>query len=365
MDKHKILWCKFSSHPIYNYLIKYISKKYNNIDFFITSKNSIFNNNKINEIYLNSKSRLFKIPGTERTPGLKKLFNKVKPDIIITNLYYTLYAYKAYKYAKKNNIKLIINTEEKHNKGLLRKILFPIWDLFVGKKMLNHPNTKILAWSKDSQNFMRKIVKDKSKVKLFLAGVDTNTFYSLKKHKNSNKLKILMAARMVPCKDHHILLKALKVIKQKNILNFELTLLGKSNTPLKTKIVNIIKDYNLEKDVNIIEKIPHDKMRDTYCSHNIFILPSKSEGVGLVVPEAMACGLPVIISDSVGAKDYVIEEKNGLIFKTGDYNDLVEKIIQISKMNLEAMGKSAETHIKENYNIEKVSNYFYSLIINN
>lgn len=364
MKKYKILWSKYSSHPIYNNLIESLKKNFYNIEFFIASKKLIFKNEKIKFEYLSIGKKILKIPGTERTPNLEKIFNKIKPNIIITNLYYSLYSYKAYKYAKRNNLKLIINTEEKHKKTIIRKILFPIWDYTVGKKMLNYKNTLILAWSKDSYKFMKNLVKNKNKVKLFLAGIDTKFFYINKINKKTESLNILMVARIIPCKDHITLLKALNKIKNENILNFKLTLLGKTDTKFKNTIIKKINKYNLENNINVIDKIPHNQVVNIYNSHDILILPSKSEAVGLVVPEAMASGLPVIISDSVGAKDYVIENENGLIFKTGDHNDLANKIIKISKMDLEKMGKNANLHIKNNYNIEKVANYFYDLITN-
>ncbi|MDR3406408.1 MAG: glycosyltransferase family 4 protein [Chthoniobacter sp.] len=51
---------------------------------------------------------------------------------------------------------------------------------------------------------------------------------------------------------------------------------------------------------------------------SVLVLPSLEEGFGLVVPQALSCGLPAIVSDRVGGKDLVRHRENGSIFNTGD-----------------------------------------------
>ena len=60
---------------------------------------------------------------------------------------------------------------------------------------------------------------------------------------------------------------------------------------------------------------------------DVLVLPSKREAWGLVVNEAMAVGLPCIVSSDVGAApDMVSENNTGLVFKTDDINELIEKM---------------------------------------
>ena len=59
---------------------------------------------------------------------------------------------------------------------------------------------------------------------------------------------------------------------------------------------------------------------------DVLVLPSAQDGFGLVVLEAMACGLPVIVSDRVGAADCVEEGKNGFIFPFGVKEALADRL---------------------------------------
>jgi len=65
---------------------------------------------------------------------------------------------------------------------------------------------------------------------------------------------------------------------------------------------------------------------ENFQKADIFILPSLHESFGLVVLEAMACGLPVIVTDQVGASDHVVSGENGFIVRAASVIDLAEKI---------------------------------------
>ena len=66
------------------------------------------------------------------------------------------------------------------------------------------------------------------------------------------------------------------------------------------------------------------QLADAFRSGSVLVLPSLEEGFGLVVPQALACGLPVIVSDRVGAKDLVRHRDNGSVFPTSDATALAE-----------------------------------------
>jgi glycosyltransferase involved in cell wall biosynthesis len=57
------------------------------------------------------------------------------------------------------------------------------------------------------------------------------------------------------------------------------------------------------------------------------VLPSFEEGFGLVVPQALNCGLPTIVSDRVGAKDFVTHHENGSIFPVADAAALAQELV--------------------------------------
>ena len=75
--------------------------------------------------------------------------------------------------------------------------------------------------------------------------------------------------------------------------------------------------------------LPYDKVFQSLFSWEVFVLASEYEGFGLVVVEAMATGTPVVASRVDAIPEIIDDQKSGLLFKSGDHEDLANKIIQL------------------------------------
>jgi len=175
-------------------------------------------------------------------------------------------------------------------------------------------------------------------------GVDISKFSPKKEYKKDRILKIIFVGTITWHKGIEILLKAVKDLKK--IINVELNLVG--------KIVNyeILKEYKGLYNYHFF--IPHEKLNDFYKENDIFVFPSLIEGFAQVVLEAMASGLPVIVSDRAGSNDAVRDGIDGFIIPPGDVEALKEKIIYFynNREKIEEMGKNASLNAK-NYTWEK------------
>lgn len=67
--------------------------------------------------------------------------------------------------------------------------------------------------------------------------------------------------------------------------------------------------------ITLTGKVPADRTRALYCAADVMVFPSRLEPWGLVVTEAMACGLPVLCSINAGAKDAIVEGVNGSLIR--------------------------------------------------
>ena len=103
------------------------------------------------------------------------------------------------------------------------------------------------------------------------------------------------------------------------------------------------------------------EMPRAYAAADCLVLPSDyGETWGLVVNEAMACGLPAIVSDRVGCgPDLVMEGKTGFVFSFGDAESLAERMLRMATMpetERQAMGRLAQQHVLSHYSIDVAVN---------
>ena len=97
-----------------------------------------------------------------------------------------------------------------------------------------------------------------------------------------------------------------------------------------------------------------DELIKKYSNANLFILASKSEGLGRVVIEAQATACPVLVSSNTGAVDLIIDNETGYIFENDNLNDLKDKIKNIIDNQLYSVqvGLNGKSFVTQNHTIE-------------
>jgi UDP-glucose:(heptosyl)LPS alpha-1,3-glucosyltransferase len=78
-------------------------------------------------------------------------------------------------------------------------------------------------------------------------------------------------------------------------------------------------------------------MQTIYQSCDLFIYPSEYDAFGLVVGEAMACGLPVVIGKEIGAAEWINDGVNGFLCNPHDLNSIAAQVTQIEKLSSEEL----------------------------
>jgi len=100
--------------------------------------------------------------------------------------------------------------------------------------------------------------------------------------------------------------------------------------------------------IHALGRLSGDSVYQVLSACDVLVLPSHFEPWGLVVNEAMAAGLPVIVSDRVGAsEDLVVDGETGLIVKSGDREALQRAIITMGAdaVMRQQMAMAAREHI--------------------
>jgi len=146
--------------------------------------------------------------------------------------------------------------------------------------------------------------------------------------RNDDPIKILFVARLIKLKHPELVVRMANKLKSKNI-SFELEIIGSG--PMLAQLENEVAENNLQQQVTFSGNMPNKKVIETMRKSHIFLFTSnRMEGWGAVLNEAMGNGCCVVASHVIGATPFLIKnETNGLIFKSGDLNDLTQKVEQL------------------------------------
>jgi len=164
---------------------------------------------------------------------------------------------------------------------------------------------------------------------------------------------VMSVGRLEEQKGYDFLIDAWKIVAKK-FPEWTLKIYGEGS--LYKQLTNQITAANLQENIKIME--PVNNITDHYLQSSIFVLSSRFEGFGMVLIEAMACGVPVVSFDCPhGPSDIIKNDVDGYIVSNGDIYQLAEKIcflIENKNLRIE-MGQQARQNVTR-YNREVIMN---------
>lgn len=171
-------------------------------------------------------------------------------------------------------------------------------------------------------------------------GVDLSQFQQMPK--TDNIFRVIFAGGMCLGKGVHYLLQAFSEL---NLPGAELLLIGSINEEIKPYF---------QKYRGSFRWLGHIKQKDLhkyYSQGSVFVLNSIDDGFGMVIIQAMACGLPVICTTNTGGPDIIREGQDGFILPIRDVETLKEKLVYLYEHPEigKAMGISAKVRISQGF----------------
>lgn len=131
--------------------------------------------------------------------------------------------------------------------------------------------------------------------------------------------------------------------------DIKLTIVGSGEDEFTLR--KLTKKLNLEKNVLFMGEVSRLKIPGLLANSGILILPSRREGFGVVLIEAMAAGVPVIGSNTGGITDIIQDGYSGLKFPKGDYEKLSSLIYLLlaDKELYRKLSLNARRFVKDNF----------------
>ena len=179
------------------------------------------------------------------------------------------------------------------------------------------------------------------------------------KDNKDNICKIVISGRLVKEKGHILLIKAIQNIIAQGIKNVQLDIYGDGKE--RSNIEHFIKTNHLEQYVNLKGFV----LGIDYQQYDIGIMTSQAEAFGRVTVEYMMNGLVTIASNSGANPELITNYKDGILFDSGNEQDLTIKILEViksKKLRKEISENAIKTAI-EKYSEETYVNNIYNLLV--
>jgi len=181
-------------------------------------------------------------------------------------------------------------------------------------------------------------------IKIIPNGVDTSIFKT--SFKATKKKVILFVGRLIKRKGLKYLLKAYSQTNQSFQKQYQIWLVG--DGPEKPSLLKLAQQLNIYQSVNFLGIKTSNELVEVYNQALIFVLPSLNEGMSNALLEAMACGLPVIVTNVGGTQELI--KDNGFVVR--------RRSIQEIKKALEAYAGNQQLLKRHSFQSIKIARQF-------
>jgi colanic acid/amylovoran biosynthesis glycosyltransferase len=218
-----------------------------------------------------------------------------------------------------------------------------------------------------SKNLLVKLGCEENKIKVLPVGFDSRAFKKTEKKDATKEIQLLFVGRLIKLKGPLVFVKICQLLKEKNAFKFKAVIIGEG--AMFEELKAAIKLANLNEVVKLVGGRTQEKVIQYMDHSDIFILPGiavngLSEAQGLVIQEAQAMQLPVLISDAGGMAEGIQDGITGFVLKQNDAEAFAEKIeLLVNHVELrQRMGEAGKRLVEDKYDImglnEKLINLY-------
>lgn len=194
---------------------------------------------------------------------------------------------------------------------------------------------RLVVVNQDVERFLLHCGAPRTKVELIRNGVDTSFFRPPSTSEKARararlnidpaKTAVIYVGRLEPVKGADVLVSAWKGLPRDVLSRLVLVVVGDGSE--RTRLSDTIRRAGLKGSINLAGMQP--AVREYYWAADLFVLPSRSEGLPNSLIEAMACGLPVLASDLPGCREILTDGVNGATCQPDDAGSLREALASL------------------------------------
>jgi len=151
--------------------------------------------------------------------------------------------------------------------------------------------------------------------------------------------RFLAVGRLHPVKDHAFLVRACAHLASRDV-SFECLIAGEG--PERSRLALLIQKSGLAARVELLGHVPREQMNSVYDSADLVVLTSRSEGIPLVLMEAMARGKIVLAPAITGIPELVVPGCTGFLYEPGSQDSFIDRMLFIYALMRAESGSDAQ-----------------------
>jgi glycosyltransferase involved in cell wall biosynthesis len=295
------------------------------------------------------------------------MLNRIKPDVLHAH-YVSNYGL----FGALCNFRPFVVTAWGSDVLTVSAYVMSIAKAFIARYVLRKANL-VTCDAQHMKEAMMKLGISPEKINIICFGVDTRKFSPGKKNETVGvKLDLYDSPAVIslrnldPLYDVESLVRSAPIVL-KEIPESKFVIAGKGQEERKLK--DLAESLGISNSVKFVGFIPNDELPEYLNTMDVYVSTSLSDaGIAASTAEAMACGLPVIVTDVADNRDWVEDGDNGFVIPVKSPKLLAEKIIYLLKNEdiRKKFGKSGRKIIEERNNyykeMEKMENIYEKLM---
>jgi glycosyltransferase involved in cell wall biosynthesis len=238
-----------------------------------------------------------------------------------------------------------------------------VWTL--GRKIVFEFSNAIVALSnREKQELKEKFNLPENKIFVIPNGLDIDSYLTSTGRSavpRKAKIRLLFIGQLLPFKGVDLLLKAFSQVVVETKADIELVVVSQNMT-LREQLLQMANNLSILDRLSIIGPLSRQELVNELYSCDVYVHPSRGEGMSTTTMEAMACARPIIATD-VGGTEELLGSNGNFLIPSEDVNSLARSIKEfyLNSEYYSVVGQKNQERVKKHFTFEQMSRRYEEL----
>lgn len=245
----------------------------------------------------------------------------------------------------------------------IKRLFYRLVDGYEIKKFIRAQD-KIVVLDTRDRDWVREYYKKDAVI--IRNGIDIAQFSPIQRKSITPKnVRLLCAGIFLPHRRFEDAIEAVRALHEKGYeVHLSIAGDGASRPEYYEKIIRLVSDLSLENHVSFLGRISEERWQSVFAENDIFIFPNHMQSWGIVVFEAMASGMPVIVSKTAGASEVLTDGENGILVNPKAPHEIADGVMRLVDVPglYENINKNSRTFVENNISWRRYTEEMLSVI---